>query len=46
MKRLLVALTVVALLAVFAVPALANQIRPIDPGSGITDTAGMVKTRK
>ncbi|HWH70879.1 MAG TPA: hypothetical protein VNT26_15935 [Candidatus Sulfotelmatobacter sp.] len=44
MKRLLVALTVVALLAVFAVPALAQQARPIDPGA--TYSAGVRKTNK
>lgn len=31
MKRLLIALTVAALLAIFALPAFANQGRPIDP---------------
>lgn len=31
MKRLLVALVVAALLAIFAIPAFANQNKPIDP---------------
>ena len=41
MKRLLVALTVAALLAILAVPALASQNRPVDPSaqsSGLTRT--------
>lgn len=39
MKRLLVALTVAALLAILAVPALASQRGPVDPsvqGTGMT----------
>jgi|GEM_PF-4408037 len=38
MKRLLVALTVAALLALFAIPALASQVRPSDPS---VNAAGM-----
>lgn len=41
MKRLLLALIVAALLAVFAVPAFANQGKPVDPSLKIDSSTTM-----